>query len=267
MDKHRLRVLADNPNHIQGIYNYCDRWCERCQFTSKCLLYATEKEDEDLNDPETYDIQNEKFWNKIHESFQLTLELIRDEAEKMGIDLDNIPEDPEETLRQEEQIKRIEKHPLIKKAHNYFNTVHDWLDKSQPLFEKKEDELNETQRMELEGEDPLLDAINITDATEVIKWYFMQIQVKLSRAFSSREMDELEGFDDDEDILNDGDGSAKVALLGIDRSIAAWGALIRYFPEEENNILDFLVILEQLRKGVEKEFPKARGFKRPGFDD
>ncbi|MCB0550950.1 MAG: hypothetical protein KDD19_25495 [Phaeodactylibacter sp.] len=31
-------------SNIPGIYNYCDRWCERCSFTSRCLLYAQEQE-------------------------------------------------------------------------------------------------------------------------------------------------------------------------------------------------------------------------------
>lgn len=30
--------LADNPNFIAGIYNYCVRWCERCPFTARCLV-------------------------------------------------------------------------------------------------------------------------------------------------------------------------------------------------------------------------------------
>src|SRR5262245_42488705 len=25
---------------IVGIYNYCDRWCETCDFTSRCELFA-----------------------------------------------------------------------------------------------------------------------------------------------------------------------------------------------------------------------------------
>ncbi len=30
-------------NFIPGIYNYCDRWCERCPFTDRCMNYAMEK--------------------------------------------------------------------------------------------------------------------------------------------------------------------------------------------------------------------------------
>jgi hypothetical protein len=76
----------------------------------------------------------------------------------------------------------------------------------------------------------------------------------------------VEGWDDG-DALKDSDGSAKVSLIGIDRSLASWGILLQHFPEEENTILDMLAHLEKLRKSVEKEFPDARSFKRPGFDD
>jgi len=65
----------------------------------------------------------------------------------------------------------------------------------------------------------------------------------------------------------DSDGSAKVALIGIDRSIAAWGKLLSYFPEQEDELLDILVHLEKLRRTTENEFPDARAFIRPGFDD
>jgi hypothetical protein len=39
MGKSSLKNHAPNPDHIPGIYNYCDRWCERCQLTSRCLNY------------------------------------------------------------------------------------------------------------------------------------------------------------------------------------------------------------------------------------
>jgi hypothetical protein len=37
MTSKRLKQLAANPRHIPGVYNYCDRWCERCPLTSRCL--------------------------------------------------------------------------------------------------------------------------------------------------------------------------------------------------------------------------------------
>ena len=40
MRRRTLTELARNPNLISGVYNYCDRWCERCPLSSRCLLYA-----------------------------------------------------------------------------------------------------------------------------------------------------------------------------------------------------------------------------------
>ena len=35
-------MSEEKKSHIPGIYNYCDRWCERCKFTSQCLLFTNE---------------------------------------------------------------------------------------------------------------------------------------------------------------------------------------------------------------------------------
>src|SRR6185436_16298933 len=90
MRRRTLTELANNPNLISGIYNYCDRWCERCPLTSRCFLYATEQADADLADPETRDISNEKFWRKMHDIFAETAELIADWAAEAGVDLDAV---------------------------------------------------------------------------------------------------------------------------------------------------------------------------------
>src|SRR5689334_464552 len=36
---------------IVGIFNYCDRWCEACAFTSRCRLFADVAEIEASLDP------------------------------------------------------------------------------------------------------------------------------------------------------------------------------------------------------------------------
>ena len=266
MDKEQLKKLARNPNHIIGIYNYCDRWCERCTFTSRCLNYAMEQEDPLKDDPEANDLSNKKFWNRISDSFKLTREMLKEDAERFGIDIDNLPDDPELNKKLDERHENARSHPVTKLADNYLIRVHEWMKTSKPLFEKKTDELRQKLLLQLKGDHPANDADIISDAVEIIQWYFMQIEVKIARAFSSRYMDEVEGWDDG-DAPKDSDGSAKVSLIGIDRSLASWGILLQHFPEEENTILDMLAHLEKLRKSVEKEFPDARSFKRPGFDD
>ncbi|MDY6990017.1 MAG: hypothetical protein SWQ30_18400 [Thermodesulfobacteriota bacterium] len=37
MKKKELLKLAEDNRFISGIYNYCDRWCERCACTSRCM--------------------------------------------------------------------------------------------------------------------------------------------------------------------------------------------------------------------------------------
>jgi plasmid stabilization system protein ParE len=60
---------------------------------------------------------------------------------------------------------------------------------------------------------------------------------------------------------------SKVALIGMDRSIRAWGKMIQYFPHLEESILDIIAHLERLRRHTEAQFPDARAFIRPGFDE
>jgi hypothetical protein len=100
----------------------------------------------------------------------------------------------------------------------------------------------------------------LNEALEIINWYHLQIHVKIMRAATGNENNDISD-------KQDSDGSAKVALIGIDRSIAAWGKLLSYFPEQEDELLDILVHLEKLRRTTENEFPDARAFIRPGFDD
>jgi hypothetical protein len=49
----------------KGIYNYCDRWCERCFFINPCLNFAMSEERP--SDPEAHPTL---FWEKVSETLQ-----------------------------------------------------------------------------------------------------------------------------------------------------------------------------------------------------
>jgi hypothetical protein len=70
-----------------------------------------------------------------------------------------------------------------------------------------------------------------------------------------------------EEFPKDSDGSAKVALIAIDRSMAAWAHMHNHFPSHKDQILSIIKHLDDLRKRVEHVFPEARNFIRPGFDE
>ena len=109
MKTRQILDQADDPRFIEGIYNYCDRWCERCPFTSRCMLYAMEEEDRD--DPAAHDINSEAFWEKLTSIFKQTREMIETMAVEQGIDLESIDREParseKDRLREE-----CESHPL-----------------------------------------------------------------------------------------------------------------------------------------------------------
>ena len=260
MNKEELKKLAQNPNHIPGIYNYCDRWCERCPFTSRCLNYAMGEED-DRQDTENADIKRKDFWNTIEDSLTLAMELLQEMAEEQGIDLNDI--DVDETTREQELLRKAAaSHVLAKMAKKYSDMVDSWFKKNQAIFRQREQDLTTELSIGLEQKKLYNEAKSIVDATEVISWYQFQIHIKLMRALSNPDVDE----EIEDEIQNDSNGSAKVALIGMDRSIGAWARLNEHFPDQSDEILDILLLLDRLRKKTEKTFPLARVFRRPGFD-
>ncbi|MBD3393881.1 MAG: hypothetical protein GF418_17245 [Chitinivibrionales bacterium] len=263
MDVQRLKELVDNPDFITGIYNYCDRWCERCPFTGRCATYALEKV-EDGDDPEANDIENQRFWDKMHDTFRLTFELIKETADEQGIDLNDLPqESPDEKAERERRKRDIDRHPCAKASLQYAMEAGNWFGGNREIVRGKQEELARQIEHGLTGVDPVAEASRIKDAVEVISWYKFQIHVKIKRALSGLQRYALDAMDACE---HDARGSAKVALIGMDRSIGAWGILYRAFENDKDRILDMLVHLDRLRRSTESAFPTARAFVRPGFD-
>jgi len=257
MKKPKILQRAGNPKYIPGIYNYCDRWCERCSFTDRCMVF------EDTGNISTED--PEQFWEKIHENFQQTKELLEYIAQEEGIDLDNLPPDPEFEKESEQRRKDAENNELSQAAKKYGDLADQWFQENETLFKDMENQFNQNMNLGIHEKQSHDIAARITDAIEVIRWYQHQIYVKIMRALSSRQdliMEEM-----DADFPSDADGSVKVALIGMDNSIAAWGKLHECFPDQADGILDILMLLEKLRRNTENAFPKARSFVRPGFDD
>ncbi len=259
--RRKLRDLAADPRFISGIYNYCDRWCDRCPFTSRCLVYATERE-QDAEDPASRDINNQAFWNRLGEMFQEAQEMLQEMMRERGIELEpgDLEVDPD---RQRQLDEEARSHPCAAAANRYAEAVSEWLEKAGPRFRELAETLSTQLRMELPGADPEADARRVKDATDVIQWYQYQIAVKLMRAARSAFE---EGALEDDLERGDSAGSAKVALIGIDRSLGAWSELLHQLPDEEDVILPLLADLSRLRRDVEAAFPHARTFVRPGFD-
>jgi hypothetical protein len=256
--------MVDEEGFIPGIFNYCDRWCERCAFTGRCRVFAMEQTSPPP--PEANDIRNSAFWDHIGGIFEQTKQMLREMALERGIDLDAAMAEEAARPRPKKRPASAAQRAVLKRAKNYFPKVDTWFKTNKKVFKKRGLDLLKSARLGLEGADPQAEADDITDAVDVVRWYCMQIYVKLKRA-SLHEPEEDEDPDMAEAGQSDRNGSAKVALIGIDRSIAAWGRLYEQLPEAQSSILDVLVHLDRLRRGVEELFPHARSFIRPGFDE
>lgn len=104
----------------------------------------------------------------------------------------------------------------------------------------------------------------LREAVEVASWDAFFIAAKLHRALGGRDEHLHDGDCEDDDVQNDWNGSAKVALISIVRSASAWATIGRTMQDA-----DALVIAAELRDlqhEVEQTFPDAWRFRRPGFD-
>ena len=141
MKRKALNQLARDPRFIPGIYNYCDRWCERCPLSNRCLNYAMEKEEDD-GDPEARDLTNKKFWKKLENTFRDTIEMVRGNAREMGVDLDD-PNLQAEVEAQErlERRRAAKNRPVVRAAMAYLEAVDKWFEEAEPAFHAKGIEL------------------------------------------------------------------------------------------------------------------------------
>ena len=254
MRRRSLTELASNPDLISGIYNYCDRWCERCPLTTRCLVYATEQVNH-RESPESQDIRNEAFWHKLSSVLLETQQMITEWANEAGIDLSQVPDENPTTRKRRRQL--VDNHPLARAGKKYANAASDWFREFDQNIELSDQRATDAEREQAE---------QFEDAREVIQWYQYQIAVKIMRALSCRS----DGWEDEPETAEfpkDSDGSAKVALIGIDRSIAAWRWVQLSLPDRMESIVPLILQLERLRQRVEKAFPEARDFVRPGFDE
>jgi hypothetical protein len=247
--KRKLKELAGSDRFVPGIYNYCDRWCERCTMTNRCLSYAREKEmTEGVADPEANDLKNGKFWEQLRLSWEVAMELLYEGAQKHGIDLDNLPdvEIPEHITTHAEKL-----------ATQYGDEMHDWFKTHNLKLKEKAEQL-----LIIKNSDE--EALKFADAWEVLQYYFFFIGPKVHRAYIDLDNSDEE---DEFDFMSDNLGSAKIAIIAIDRSIGALMAMYPILSDYEDDILKFMALLSKIKKLLLETFPTVMEFKRPGFDD
>jgi len=228
-------------DRIDFISEYCDRWCERCAFTSRCSAYAVKVATDMCGD------------------FVQGLELAVGRPHPVGssptprpaLDLDDEPQMPTaEELKafeksEEEADARVHRSVIMEHAFAVATVSHRWLGARAERLSAESDEV-------------------LKEALEIAAWDAVFVAPKLGRALRGRD-DYNHGNDgDDHPVQNDWNGSAKVALISIDRSENAWRTIAE--ATGDNVATELADALAGLGRQVESAFPNARSFIRPGFD-
>jgi hypothetical protein len=229
---------------INFISAYCDRWCERCAFTDRCSAFACNAAIAMCGD--------------AAEGIELAVGRPRSPERSSDADdggrfledsLNPLPSDEEMMeFRRLEDVRRarVDASPISQMARTFMKRATEWIDGHRSLDQHA---------------DPI-----VREAFQIACWDAYFIYVKLCRALSGRDC-RTQGEEDGDDhpVQNDWNGSAKVALISIARSIDAWKALGSALDDASATALGDG--LGHLQGAVLNGFPKAAEFRRPGFDD
>ncbi|WP_266362026.1 hypothetical protein [Tellurirhabdus rosea] len=241
---------------IPGIYNYCDSWCERCPFTKRCQSFK-------LQYPEGIpqeDMDAETLVKRLMEALQMTKAYIAKHQKK------ELPEHMQTALEAKaagvHETDTLERPSVAALCDQYLNTTASWLKAEMNLLEQaghqQAFEVNIGVRTEAEA----MTMLNgLKDAWEVIKWYRTLIPVKVMSALQLRRAPT-----NDPQLSAYFNGKAKLVLVSVDKSLAAWHTLLEHYPEKMDEVLDMLVLLDRIRRQMTEQFPQAREFRRPGLD-
>ena len=223
-------------NRIEFISEYCDRWCERCAFTTRCAAYAVQAALGMCGD--------------LKEALQLAVGVpmtVRDTRPSRKLEF--VEPTAEEQHAFEVAIdahtRQIREAPLTKHAMEVAIAEHRWVHDHAAIRDST-------------------DAV-VREAVAVILRGSMFIGGKLARTLYGDDRAQAGEERADDPIQNDRNGSAKIALISIERSESAWQTIAD--ATGDVTAAELALSLGTLRGEVEGAFPFARLFKRPGFDE
>jgi len=251
---------------IPGIHNYCDRWCERCYFTSRCRIYLPMQDTDtsEMTDSER-DAHYKKMWDLFEKKFKELETGLRNKLDEFSPDWEECWEDHDVPEWEPPKTDEVETHSLVKAARNYGMGLVGLLEGEDSFLKQIESELAEQKLLTMAAGQQPKALEQAGNALEVVQFYSLFISAKLHRAVGGKKDEAEEEWADD--MPKDSDGSAKIAMIAVNRSIAAWSILHKAYPRFEKQILPFIATLKRILSHTEKLFPEAPNFVRPGFDE
>jgi len=232
----RFLALATDPNLVPGIYNGCDQWCNYCPATSRCLAFKCRPE---WADGSVYENVEEKIFESMHVlKACLDAEGLQPPEDLLTLLNGERPSHRAKYVPVDDALERMGKHYAVL-ATAFLATS------SEPI-----------------PPSPLPKRAHGPTPFDVFLYYHVLIAIKIYRAISSSSE---AARTSSKDARWDADVSAKVALVGIDRSDEALQVMALDDPDPR--IEHMRKHLSRLRREVSARFPAARTLVRPGLDD
>lgn len=217
---------------IVSIFNYCDRWCERCPLTARCRVFAMSAEQEFESDhgPLTEPMAERQAKAMAERTSRWENELGVDFAEIQR----EVDKNPEAYRLPDIKFEHLE---IEIRSQDFVDDLWRWL---------KEHDLSQA---------------NAASPMEVLYHFWFFVPSKIHRA--------LQGLAEEEPLEPDSDayGSAKAALLGLERMREAWNQLVTERIVAEKEAAPFVTTIAWLIEEIDRLIPEARAFIRPGFDE
>jgi hypothetical protein len=223
---------AADPTLIPGIYDACDQWCMYCSATHWCLAYRCGSE---IRSGQA-DVHR-SLADRLYEGIRF-LKQVSEAEGRPTPEIDAMLSDDPRTRAQfviiDDPIERIGRR---------YGRLSDAYLLSHPDFPFE-------MKHRASGPTPF----------EVFAWYHQLVPGKVYRALVSAAHAARGDAGRHDDALI----SAKVALLGIDRSLDALAAMT--VEDDDSRLRSLQAQLRRLRRELEARFPSARAFVRAGLD-
>jgi hypothetical protein len=248
------------PRFIPGVYNHCDRFCERCRFQTRCrvfrdtaryeqaiasgadlaevgrLLAEEDREEEERSAPLTASQRLDR---------EFLLDTIFDANRPLSPD-DAAAFDQDE--RRREQL--LDQDELWRASRECDNLALGLVNALRPVVEQRADPV-------------------VIAALETISWFSHMISVKTRRALHGLIDHSASGQHDDEweaGSNSDALGTAKLVRLIIRETCDAWGVLL-HAGLADGAPAGMITRLEALDGLMAARFPRAMAFVRAGLDE
>lgn len=231
--------METRDGFILGIFNYCDRWCERCTLSGRCSVFAEEQRLMFGPRPGAEAGAGGEFPATPVQSVPprslgaAAAAFDVDQPDAFGdLQLD------EDAARLVEPALTAEEAEVLRQVGDLGRRLLTWLVPESRAGEPA-----------------------VVDAAQVVLHFGFFIGPKVYRALCGRAAIAEDG------PRSDALGSAKAAILALDRIGEAWLRLAELGAISLIEAAPVLTELQQLTAALDRLFPRARSFVRPGFDE